>query len=103
MIKDFATSGFFALRTPLLPFEEFLALSQGLTFFKTFHEGGDIAAAAAADARVVRGRLQQFVDRPEVREALWVASPDFFSALSLWRKEPESEKGQRLEHSIYRY
>lgn len=103
MIKDFATSGFFALRTPLLPFEEFLALSEGLTFFKTFHEGGDITAAAAADAKLVRARLQQFIDRPEVREALWVASPDFFSALSLWRKEPESEKGQRLEHSLYRY
>src|SRR5689334_3861748 len=103
MIKDLATSGFFVLRTPLLPFEEFLALSQGLTFFEALRQGGDIASAAASDAKTVRARLQQFVDRPEVKEALWLASPDLFSALSVWRKEPESEKGQRLEHSLYRY
>lgn len=103
MIKEFATSGFFALRTPLFPFQEFLKLSEGLTFFKTLQEQGDIAAAASADAKVVRSRLQEFLDRAEVKEALWLGSPDFVSALSLWRKEPESEKGQRLEHSLYRY
>jgi lantibiotic biosynthesis protein len=103
MTREFATSGFFVLRTPLLPFEEFLALSEGLTFSRTLSQGGDIAAAAAADAKVVRARLQAFLDRAEVKEALWLASPDFFSSLALWRKEPESEKGQRLEHSLYRY
>lgn len=103
MTKEFATSGFFALRTPLFPFEEFLKLSEGLTFFKALRENGDIAAAATADAKMVRARLQEFLDRPEVKEALWLGSPDFVSALSLWRKEPEGEKGQRLEHSLYRY
>src|SRR5690348_7988168 len=103
MTKEFATSGFFALRTPLFPFEEFLKLSEALTFFKALRENGDIATAAAADARLVRARLQEFLDRPEVKEALWLGSPDFVSALSLWRKEPEGEKGQRLEHSLYRY
>src|SRR5690349_20642196 len=103
MTREFATSGFFVLRTPLLPFEEFLALSEGLTFSRTLSQGGDIAAAAVDDAKVVRARLQAFLDRAEVKEALWLASPDFFSSLALWRKEPESEKGQRLEHSLYRY
>jgi thiopeptide-type bacteriocin biosynthesis protein len=103
MIKDFTTSGFFVLRTPLLPFEEFLALSEGLTFHKTLREAGDAAAAAAADHKLLRERLQQLLNRPEIREALWLASPDLFSTLPIWEKQPESDKGQKLEHSLYRY
>lgn len=103
MIKEFSTSGFFVLRTPLLPLEEFLALSEGLTLAQALRDGGDLDAAAAADRKLVRSRLQQLLNRPEVKEALWLASPDLFSTLSLWEKQPDSDKGQKLEHSLYRY
>ncbi|HKF20550.1 MAG TPA: lantibiotic dehydratase [Candidatus Angelobacter sp.] len=65
--------------------------------------GGDLASATASDRKLLRTRLQQFVERPEVKEALWLASPDFFSLLSVWKQAPEGEKGQRLEQSLYRY
>ncbi len=102
-MKEFTTSGFFVLRTPLLPIEDFLALSQGLAFSQALREGGDFAAAAASDRKLLRARLQRFADRAEVKEALWLASPDFFSTLSTWSQAPEGEKGQKVEQSLYRY
>ncbi|HEY6249061.1 MAG TPA: lantibiotic dehydratase [Candidatus Angelobacter sp.] len=102
-MKEFSPSGFFVLRTPLLPVQDFLALSHGLAFSHALRSGSDIAAAASADRKLVRARLHSLADLPEVKEALWLASPDFFTTLSLWRKDPESEKGQRLERSLYRY
>jgi lantibiotic biosynthesis protein len=91
-MKEFTTSGFFVLRTPLLPIDDFLAFSQGLAFSRALCHGGDIAAAAGSDCKVLRTRLQQFAERAEVKEALWLASPDFLTALSTWRQAPESEK-----------
>lgn len=101
--KGFATSDFFVLRTPLLPIQEFLALSEGLSFVQTLHSGGDLASAAAADHKLLRSRLLELLKRPEIKEALWLASPEFFESLSLWKKEPESAKGQKLERALYRY
>ncbi len=102
-MNQFTTSDFFVLRTPLLPFQEFLALSAGLSFAQALLDGGDFVAAAAADRNRVRARLQELVERPEVREALWLASPEFCESLSIWKKEPESANGQKLERALYRY
>jgi thiopeptide-type bacteriocin biosynthesis protein len=102
-MKEFDTAGFFVLRTPLLPIEDFLALSQGLAFSQVLCNGGDLAGTAASDRKLLRARLRQFVEREEVKEALWLASPDFFALLSAWKQAPESEKGQRIEQSLYRY
>jgi thiopeptide-type bacteriocin biosynthesis protein len=97
------TAGFFVLRTPLLPFEEFLGLSQALLMAEALRNGGGLAEAAASDRKLVRSRLQEFVRRPEIQEALWIASPEFFESLSTWWNKPESEKGQKIEQSLYRY
>ena len=104
-MSDFTTSGFFVLRTPLFSFEEFQALSQNLSAFAALGKNKDeeLAPAIEADRRLVRSRLQQFVHRPEVQEALWIAAPEFSQALAAWWSSPESEKGQKLEQSLYRY
>src|SRR5258707_15225720 len=96
-MKEFTTSGFFVLRTPLLPIGDFLALSQGLPFSQALREGGDFAAAAASDRKLLRTRFQQLADRAEAKEPLWLASPDFFSTLSPWGPAPEGEKGHEAE------
>jgi thiopeptide-type bacteriocin biosynthesis protein len=101
--RAFAASGFFVLRTPLLPFEEFLALSEGLTFPQALRNGGLAAAAVDTDRKLVRARLLRLLERPEVQEALWLASPEFVSSLLLWKEQPEGVKGQRLERAAYRY
>jgi len=102
-MSDFTTSGFFVLRTPLFSFEEFLALSQGLSAFAVLGKDEELAPVIEADRRLVRSRLQEFVRRPEVQEALWIAAPEFSQALAAWWSSPESEKGQKLEQSLYRY
>lgn len=86
-----------------MPFEDFLALGQGLAFSQALRDGADLAVAAAADRTLLHRRLLEFVGRPEVKEALWLASPDFYGSLSLWKREPESAKGEKLERALYRY
>ncbi|HTL99240.1 MAG TPA: lantibiotic dehydratase, partial [Holophagaceae bacterium] len=76
--------GFFAFRTPALPF-------------------ADLFMEAGADAGAQRGRLLELVARSEVRDALFLASPDLCEALEHWRQDPEGEKGQRAERSLMRY
>src|SRR5262245_23724543 len=71
-------SGFFVLRTPLLPFET-------------------LTAAAG------RERLRALVARPEVRDAVYVASPSLESMLDAWAREPDSEVGRRVAASLSRY
>jgi thiopeptide-type bacteriocin biosynthesis protein len=102
-MKPFTTSGFFVLRSPVLPFEEFLALSERTRLPAALCGHGDVAAAIAADRLLIRERLRQLAERPEVREALWIASPEFAEALAVWKREPETEKGQKIEQSLYRY
>jgi thiopeptide-type bacteriocin biosynthesis protein len=75
----------FVLRTPLLP----------LTSLLEWASGGDVTRA--------RAYLAALVARPEVEEALFVASPSLHDALPAWRAAPESAAGQRAELSIARY
>jgi len=89
--RDFAPSGFFVFRTPLLPFEEIEAWSASLT--------GDWVA----DRELLRSRLRAIVERPEVLEALFLASPSLVDGLAAWRLDPEGKKGQRAERALVRY
>lgn len=91
------------LRTPLFPLQEFLDFSGGLTWARALAEDGNTEAAAGADRATLRARLQAMARRPEIREALWVASPDFFDSLSGWLEKPEGDKGLKIEQSFYRY
>jgi thiopeptide-type bacteriocin biosynthesis protein len=95
--NEYTSSGFFVLRTPLLPIEEFLKLAS-----PTADSVPDHAAAGGARA-YARTHLRRWVERPEVREALWLASPELVQSLATWRDHPESAKGQKLEQTLYRY
>ena len=84
----FAPSGFFVLRTPLLPFAELATWNDGV---------------AAEDRAELRRRLAAMIERPEVREAIFVASPSLEDSLPIWTREPESERGQKVERALVRY
>ncbi len=94
-------AGFFALRTPLLPFAELVTLGDGLT--ATAASPSLVADALAADRRLVQGRLRALVARPEVREALFIASPSLDESLPMWLDAPDSERGQKVERTLTRY
>ncbi len=81
----------FVLRTTLLPFDEFLAWGAG------------VHGASAEDCARVRERLRRAIDRPEVREALFVASPGLVDDIETWWRAPDGERGQKIERALVRY
>jgi thiopeptide-type bacteriocin biosynthesis protein len=93
-------------RTPLLPFEELEAWGEGLAAGGALDRGADppaLAAALAADRERLRARLRELCARPEIREALFLASPSLSESLELWIAQPEGKKGQRAERALVRY
>jgi thiopeptide-type bacteriocin biosynthesis protein len=96
-------SGFFVLRTPLLPFTEVLAWGDGLQAPMAVGDSGVLGEAVAADRTLLRRRLEDVVTTPQFREALFVASPSLAAAVDVWRKEPDSDKGRATERSLMSY
>jgi thiopeptide-type bacteriocin biosynthesis protein len=94
--QEITHSGFFAFRTPLLSFDELLKWSAGL-------ESKENPQSISADRAKLRTRLSEIIGQPEIREAIFVASPDLDDSIELWLHEPESDKGQRTERALVRY
>jgi thiopeptide-type bacteriocin biosynthesis protein len=103
--------GFFAVRTPLLPFDELEAFGDGLEAADAADTadtaaGGDperLAAALARDRERLRGRLRELLERPEIAEAVFLASPSLADGLAGWQADPASKKGRRAECALVRY
>lgn len=94
---------FFVLRAPLLAFDELAAWGEELQAPHAVDDPERLAAALAADRSRLRQRLREVLARSEVREAIFVASPDFDAGLAAWEADPESERGQRVEYTLVRY
>jgi thiopeptide-type bacteriocin biosynthesis protein len=99
----FGPSGFFALRTPLLPFDELLAWGEDLEAPAAADDPARLEAALGADRACLRHRLRTVFARPEVHEALFVASPDLEERFEVWLREPDSDPGQKIERALVRY
>src|SRR5262249_20493027 len=102
-LDGFAPSGFFALRTPLLPFDEVVAWTSQQQTAATTEDSTQHEAPVARDLIRLRTYLRNVCTRPEVREALFVASPDLDERFDVWLREPESEAGQKMERALVRY
>ncbi len=101
--KDFTPSGFFLLRTPLLAFDELLGWAEGLEAPDASGDPARFRQAVAGDRLQLRARLREMVARPEVREALYIASPDLDESIEAWERDAESKRGQRVERALVRY
>jgi thiopeptide-type bacteriocin biosynthesis protein len=101
--KDYIPSPFFAFRTPLLPFEELEAWGSGLEAPTAVGDPERLEQALAADRERLRARLAGLLARPEVMEAVFLASPSLHEGLNAWRAQPDSKKGQRAEKALVRY
>jgi thiopeptide-type bacteriocin biosynthesis protein len=105
--RPFTPAGFFAFRTPLLPFEELEAFSEGLAAPAAFSDRQAdperLERALAADRERLRARLAALGERPEVLEAVFLASPSLYESLAAWRSQPDGKKGQRAERALVRY
>jgi thiopeptide-type bacteriocin biosynthesis protein len=92
MVEPAAQVPFVAFRTALEPLSTWTGwahLPAGLTWDEQLEE--------------LRGRLRLLLDRPGIREALTLASPDLDAAVPIWLREPASAKGRRVEHALVRY
>jgi thiopeptide-type bacteriocin biosynthesis protein len=96
-------AGFFVFRTPLLSFDELEAWSEGLEGGSALDDPERLEQALARDRERLRDWLRQALERPEIAEALFLASPSLFDALAGWRADPDSRKGKRAENAMVRY
>jgi lantibiotic biosynthesis protein len=95
-------SGFFVLRTPLLPVETITGWSGKLDAAEVH----DLAAAEDAigrDRLRLRKRLEEILADPAFLEGVFLASPSLEAAIESWRKNPDGERGQRAESSLVAY
>lgn len=93
--------GVFVLRTPLLPVDELVAWGEGLE--APGASAGELANALARDRARLRERLRAMVARPEVREALFIASPSLEASIADWLADAEGERGRKVERALVRY
>ncbi|HXA18365.1 MAG TPA: lantibiotic dehydratase [Thermoanaerobaculia bacterium] len=100
---DFEPQGFFLFRTPLLPVDELERWSAGLRAPASAVDPAALAAAIEADREELRGWLSGLLTRPDVIEALYVATPALLEGLAEWRSDPDGKKGRRAEESLVRY
>jgi len=98
---DFLPSDLVVMRTPFLPFEELEAWNADLNAPQA--AGDDLADAVTHDVALLRERLRTLVGRPEIAEAIFLASPDLADSIAQWQREPESKKGRRTEQGLVRY
>jgi hypothetical protein len=109
--RSFAPSGFFVIRTPLLPFAELTELGAGLTAAAA-HASRDRAApgrsdfasalerAIDADLATLRARLARVAQRPEVAEALFLGSPSLEERLLAAH---DAERALKTLPALFRY
>ncbi|HLL49004.1 MAG TPA: lantibiotic dehydratase, partial [Longimicrobiaceae bacterium] len=99
----FRPAPFFVLRAPLLPFDELEAWAEGLAAPAAAGDPARLEEALAHDRALLRERLRRVVERPEVREAVFVASPDLEESLDVWLRDPAGERGEKVEMALVRY
>lgn len=99
----FKPSDFFAFRTPLLTFQELLSWGEGLEAPAALDDPAKLEQALARDRVRLRERLHTIAKRPEIRDALFVASPNIIERFHVWTEDPDSERGRKVEHVLVRY
>lgn len=89
LADHYAPADFFVVRTPLLALDEvFDRPSQ---------------SAAGHDREQLRERMRELFNRPEVREALLLASPSLDETYQDWHDNPSGARGIKAEPALVRY
>ncbi|HEY6922383.1 MAG TPA: lantibiotic dehydratase family protein, partial [Steroidobacteraceae bacterium] len=99
----YQVSGFFALRTPLLPFTEYLHWAAELRSPLVWESSEELDAALVKDRQRMRAGLRELIGRPAIREALYLASPTLDQSLEHWLRDPDSPRGSQAELVLVRY
>ncbi len=95
--REYVTSGFLALRTPMLPFSTLETWAAGLTCARD----PDDAACWRRDREAARAVLRAHLAEPLVHEAIALASPALLERLPAWLADPDAEPG--VEAGLVKY
>lgn len=92
IVGNYQPSGFFVIRTPLLPVE-------------AFDEWSRCADGADSNGRAdqLRRSLANLLEAPHIAEAIRVASPALADILQGWETEQPSRRRERLERTLVQY
>ncbi|MBX9787995.1 MAG: lantibiotic dehydratase [Pirellulales bacterium] len=93
LAERFEPAKFFVMRSPLLPFD----------LVTKWHEGGGAEASDEPTCESLRQWLRAMFARPDVCEALFLASPSLHESFSDWRDAPDSPRGRKAEPALIRY
>jgi thiopeptide-type bacteriocin biosynthesis protein len=98
----FGAPGFFVFRTPLLPVEDFLSWGKDLGAARSI-DSGELEKSLATDRALLRERLRLLLARPEIREAIFLASSGLEGRISSWERAPDQGDGPSLELALVKY
>jgi thiopeptide-type bacteriocin biosynthesis protein len=102
--RDFDAGPFFALRTPLLPFDELRAWGSDLRVTtEPARDDAALEAAWAADCADQRKWLRALVARPEVREAIFLAAPSLYQQARTWVEQSDDRSDPKVVRALVRY
>ena len=101
--SGFAPSGFFVLRTPLLPVDRLLGWRVDLQAPRAVGDPKRLEAALTLDRLRLRKRLKDVLDCSEFREGLFLSAPGLEKRLVDWFRDPDSKPGQKVERPLVEY
>jgi thiopeptide-type bacteriocin biosynthesis protein len=91
------------LRTPLLSFDELAAWGGDVEAPGAVGDPRRLEASLARDRARLGDRLAEALGRPELREALFLASPRLDEAFEAWQRDPDGGEARRLEPVLVSY
>lgn len=99
LVRDFRPSGFFVLRTPLVPVAEFSSWGRRVA--------GSDPSAGAGTPELVRDQLSQrlasLLSEPSIVDAMRVASPTLVDQIPGWLERKESRRKDRMQRALVQY
>lgn len=101
-VQTLQPADFFVIRTPLLPFDTFLAWGD-MAQAPASDDEATLAQTMATNRQALRTSLRQALTQPALRDAIYLASPDLDGSFDHWLQAPDSERGQRVERALVRY
>jgi thiopeptide-type bacteriocin biosynthesis protein len=93
---DLMPAGFFVLRTPLLPFGDWLQWTSASSEI----DSNDSSERLAYDMKLRRAQLERILSDPVILQALYLTSSDLYRAVETWKKDPATKSGQSVESSL---
>ena len=88
-----------------MPRVSFFVIRTAMESVRSWVDWASLPSGLSHEAQIseLRARLMATIARPEIREAILLASPELDEAIPGWMRDPTTKKGQRVEKALVRY